>query len=113
MTPDQFTSYIKDKKVLAEFKAPWCAPCRAQAPLVRALCRRYGSAAQYLEINIDDEPAVATRYMVQSIPTLILFDHGREVKRLVGLQTEAVAVRALDPILTPNRKETAHVDTHA
>ncbi len=96
----EFAPDIKDKVALVDFSAPWCAPCRQMVPVISRLTEKYKDKAAIVEINIDSQPAVATHYMVQSIPTLILFDHGREIMRFVGVQSTENLEKKLDAILT-------------
>ena len=82
--------------VLLDLWAPWCAPCRALAPALDAVAKRYEGRAVVAKVNIDESPEVARRLGVSSIPTLIVFDGGAEAARLVGVQSEAALARALD-----------------
>ena len=71
--------------VLVDFWATWCGPCRMQGPIIDAL-----SAEGYNvgKLDVDENPDIARRYNVMSIPTLILFKNGEEVQRFVGVQTK-------------------------
>ncbi len=95
----QFQSSLKDKVVLVDFGATWCGPCKAMEPIIKDMKKKYEGLATILEINIDDQRSLATDYMVQSIPTLILFKDGQEVKRLVGLQPTAAIEQSLNEAL--------------
>jgi len=79
--------------IVLDFWAPWCKPCLALAPLVA----RWESDERVpvVRINVDQDPAVAHAYGVQSIPTLIRLQRGREVARVTGLRPEAELRRAL------------------
>jgi thioredoxin 1 len=77
-----------DKGVtLVDFGAPWCAPCRSQEPVLEQLENSFRGRARVLKVNIDDNRDLAQRYRIQSIPTLLVFKDGRELKRFVGLQS--------------------------
>ena len=95
----QFQSSLKDKIVLVDFGATWCAPCKAMEPIIKEMGKKYKGRATILEIDIDSQKSLATDYMVQSIPTLILFSDGQEVKRLVGLQPAATIEQCLNDVL--------------
>ncbi len=86
---------------LIDFNAPWCAPCRAQDPIIASLEESYLGRARIAKVNIDKNQSVAMSLGIQSIPTLILFKEGREIHRFIGLQTVETLSRALDSALKP------------
>ncbi len=73
-----------DVPVLVDFWAPWCPPCRAIGPTLDALADEYQGKAKVVKVDVDDEPEVASRYGVSSIPALLLFKGGEQVGQLVG-----------------------------
>ena len=71
------------KKVLVDFNADWCGPCRMLRPIIEQLSDN--EDYKFVSINIDDEENLASKYGVMSIPCLVVFENGKEVKRSVGL----------------------------
>ncbi len=72
--------------VLVDFWAPWCGPCRMVAPSVEQLAREFAGRAIVGKLNVDENPAVAGRYNIMSIPTLLIFKNGAVVDQIVGAQ---------------------------
>lgn len=76
----------ESKPTLVDFFATWCGPCKMQAPILEQVKNRVGDAANVIKVDIDRNNALAAKYRVQSVPTLILFKNGEPVWRTVGLQ---------------------------
>lgn len=82
---EDFQSAVQGAKVtLADFWAPWCGPCRMVAPHVEAVAEKMDGEAGFIKINVDENPSLAKKYGVLSIPTLIVFKDGEEATRMVG-----------------------------
>lgn len=77
-------------KVLVDFWAPWCGPCRMQTPILEKLAASGEIKAKIVKINTDENPDLARKFGIVSIPTLILFNNGVESERYVGVQPENV-----------------------
>jgi thioredoxin 1 len=73
-----------DKPVLVDFWAEWCGPCKMIAPVLEEIASEQGTKLSIAKLNVDDNPDVAMRFNVMSIPTLIVFKDGEPAKRLVG-----------------------------
>jgi thioredoxin 1 len=85
----------QEKPVLIDFWAPWCGPCRMQGPILDAVAAQIGEVAIVGKVNVDEEPALAQRFGVQSIPTLVILKKGQIVQRFVGVQQAPGLLSAL------------------
>jgi len=74
-------------KVLVDFWAPWCGPCRMQTPILERLAQN-GVNAKIAKLNTDQVQSIARKYGITSIPTMIIFENGREADRMIGVQPE-------------------------
>jgi len=84
--------------VLLDMWAPWCGPCRMVGPVVEELAREMAGRVRVAKLNVDENPATAARYHVQSIPTLLVLKNGQEIERIVGAQPKAAIVQRLQKV---------------
>lgn len=82
--------------VLVDFWAPWCGPCKMQAPILEKVAAEVGDKAVIAKVNVDENPELAAKYGIRSIPTLILLKDGENKQQFVGLQQQPALVAAID-----------------
>jgi thioredoxin 1 len=85
-----------DVPVVLDFWAEWCPPCRALAPTFEELAKQYEGRVRFLKLNVDENQQVPQRFGIKGIPTLVFFDGGREVERVVGASTKGALERVVD-----------------
>ena len=84
--------------VLLDMWAPWCGPCVMVAPVIEELAAEMAGRVRVAKLNVDENPATAARFGVQSIPTLLLLKGGRELDRIVGVQSKAAIVQRIERV---------------
>lgn len=75
--------------VVVEYWARWCAPCRKLAPHVESVASEYAGSVTFCKLNVGWNAASRERYRIHSVPTLVLYEHGREMARLVGMPSDS------------------------
>jgi thioredoxin 1 len=95
LSSSQFDLAIANEVILVDFWAPWCMPCRMQKPILEEVAGNIDGQSKIAELNIDEAQDIALRFGVQSIPTLILFKNGSEVRRFVGVQPREILIDAI------------------
>jgi len=88
LTDKNFQQQTKNKVVLVDFWATWCAPCRMMAPVLNDVASELTGNSLVGKINIEEHQTLAQKFKVRSIPTLILFKNGTEINRFVGIKSK-------------------------
>lgn len=83
-----FDKVVNQSTILVDFWAPWCGPCKAQDPILEELAESMNGKVLIGKVNVDDNRALATKYGVMNIPTLILFKDGKKKYHFTGVQSK-------------------------
>jgi len=86
--------------VMVDFWAVWCGPCQMVAPIVEELANEYTGKLRVVKLNTDENPEIAGRYQVMSIPTILFFKNGLPVEKLVGARPKRQFKEVIDSLLT-------------
>ena len=89
-----------DRPAVVDFWAEWCAPCRAIAPIIKDLAERYGDRVNVAKVDVDANPAIAGRFGIRSIPTVLAFRGGQVVGQLQGARPRADFEAFVEKLLT-------------
>jgi thioredoxin 1 len=97
VTKENFNDVLAaEVPVLVDFWAPWCGPCRMVAPVVEGISDELGEKAVVGKINVDEQPELASRFGVMSIPTLAVFKNGRLAGSMVGVRSKQDILKLLE-----------------
>jgi len=88
-----------DLPVVVDFWAPWCAPCRMIAPVTEKLSKEYEGKFKVCKLNVDENPHMAMRYQVMSIPLLLFFKNGGKVDEILGAVPESMIRPKVEALL--------------
>ncbi|HXL02479.1 MAG TPA: thioredoxin [Candidatus Atribacteria bacterium] len=101
LNKDNFKEEVLDSEipVLVDFWAVWCMPCRMMAPIVEDLANSWKGKVKVGKLNTDEAPEIAAKYGIQAIPTLLIFQGGKEVGRIVGYVPKKTIEEKLQSII--------------
>lgn len=98
LTDMNFDQQLKNKVVLVDFFADWCAPCKMMVPILNDVAKDLTGNTQVGKVDTGQYQSIAVRYNVRSIPTMVLFKNGKEVKRFVGVKQKEFLLKELKSI---------------
>ena len=100
LTEATFDTEIKSRSevLMVDFWAEWCAPCRAIAPTLEELSRESAGKVSLAKVNVDESPALAARYGIRSIPTILFMKQGAVVDQVIGAVPKAQLKKKLDAV---------------
>jgi|TARA_B110000196_G_scaffold278848_1_gene258095 thioredoxin 1 len=98
---DNFDSIVinSDKPVLVDFWAEWCGPCKMLTPTIDAISEEYNDRSTIVKVNVDEAPAIATKYGIRSIPSLLFFNKGKVIEQKVGAVSKEELTSVLDKLI--------------
>lgn len=88
-----------DKPVLVDFWAEWCGPCRAVGPILEEIAAENSEKIKVVKLNTDEEPSIAMKYGITSIPTMNVYVNGQVVKSIVGARPKPAMLKELEAYL--------------
>ena len=102
LTPENFESAVinSDIPVLVDFWATWCGPCRVMNPVISSLAKEWQGKVKVGKANVDSNQAIATKYNIQAIPTILIFQNGEIIERFTSIVFQAVLESKLNELTT-------------
>ncbi len=89
LTDATFDGEIASGSVIVDFWAPWCGPCRMVGPVIDEIAQEHGEKVTVGKVNVDENPSIAQKFGIMSIPTIILFKDGEPAKKVIGARSKA------------------------
>jgi thioredoxin 1 len=98
LTDKNFQYQTKNRLVLVDFWASWCAPCRMMAPVLNDVATELNGNSHVGKVNIEQYQSLAQKFQVRNIPTMILFKNGREINRFVGVKNKEFLLQQINKV---------------
>ena len=85
-------------RVIVDFWAPWCGPCKAIGPIIDELAEKLGDKIKFTKCNVDENPTAPSKYSIKAIPTLIFFKNGEVVEKITGMVSKSRLEEVIEKI---------------
>jgi thioredoxin 1 len=96
LTSKNFDEFISDGKCAVDFWAEWCGPCKMLAPIFLEAAEEFKGKIKFGKINVENEPELAERFMVMSVPAIILFKGGKQIDRINGVMPKEELIEKIE-----------------
>lgn len=91
LNKENFEEVIKNnEKIIVDFWAGWCMPCKIMSPIFENLAKKYQNQIVFAKVNVDEEPQIAEKFQIMSIPAFIVFKNGNKVGEIIGAMPENI-----------------------
>lgn len=98
---NEFEGYRNEKKIVVQFWANWCGPCRMLKPIVDSIARKPEfQDIQFVRVNVDDAPNLSETFQIQSIPALYLMNEGEIIEAKIGFRTQEILEQEIRETMT-------------
>lgn len=98
LTATTFSQHIKGGISIVDFWAEWCMPCKLMMPVLNELAADKNLSIKVYKVNVDQQRTLAAKYNIKSIPSLLIFKNGKEVKRIIGAKTKDLIVKEIQKL---------------
>ncbi|GHP14827.1 thioredoxin [Lentilactobacillus fungorum] len=96
ITPENLRTEVNNKLTVIDFWAPWCGPCKILDPILEELEKDYGDRMKFAKMNVDGNQAIAEKYHVLSVPSLVVFKNGQAVEKVTGVYPKEKLAKYFD-----------------